>query len=224
MSATAADTPARAAPAIATFFRHTSPLALAAHAALWTSLRAGHGAPGWADLAVLVAIVGGWPLLEWLIHVHILHFRPRTVLGRRVDLHDAREHRAHHRDPWRVDQVFVPLRTIVVGSVLWPALAFAVLPRPVALTTLTVFFWSALHYEWVHYLCHIRWCPPLTAYRRLVRAHRLHHFKSEQHWLGVSRTAADRWLGTAPDPATIARSSTTHTLGVEDDPAQAQGS
>jgi len=51
-------------------------------------------------------------------------------------------------------------------------------------------------------------------YQGLIRNHRLHHFKNEHYWYGVSMLAADRPLRTAPDPESVERSETARTLGI----------
>jgi sterol desaturase/sphingolipid hydroxylase (fatty acid hydroxylase superfamily) len=65
----------------------------------------------------------------------------------------------------------------------------------------------------VHFLCHTRYWPKSARYRRLVRNHRLHHFKNEHYWFGVSSDAADRVLGTNPDHRAVPKSETVKTLG-----------
>jgi hypothetical protein len=211
--ATAADTPATAQDALRVFYAHTSPRLLTAGALIATAARLLSGAPPTLlDAAVGAGLLAFWPLQEWLIHVFVLHFRPRRVGRHTLDLPDAREHRKHHADPWRVSQVFVPLPSVLFGLIAVPGAALALLPLGAGLTLIATYLVLAVHYEWVHYLCHIRWCPPAAHYRRLVKAHRLHHFKSEKHWLGVSMTAADHLLGTSPDPSAVATSSSTHTV------------
>jgi len=61
----------------------------------------------------------------------------------------------------------------------------------------------------VHLLVHTRYRPRTALYRRLWRNHRLHHFKNERLWFGVTMLGGDRLLGTAADPAAVsARAST----------------
>jgi hypothetical protein len=74
----------------------------------------------------------------------------------------------------------------------------------------------SLHYEVVHYLIHTRVVPRTAYYRGLWRSHRLHHFRNEHYWFGVTRVEADRWLRTDPDPRAVPSSPTARTLGVAD--------
>ena len=48
-----------------------------------------------------------------------------------------------------------------------------------------------------------------------MRNHRLHHFKNEHYWFGVTMLGADRLLRTAPQAEDVERSPTARTLGVE---------
>jgi hypothetical protein len=67
-------------------------------------------------------------------------------------------------------------------------------------------------YEWIHYLIHTAYVPRTAVYRRVWRNHRLHHFKNERYWHGITNTVADRVLGTMPDQRDIPRSETARTL------------
>ena len=53
----------------------------------------------WIDLVILGGIVLTQPFTEWLIHVYVLHVRPRGAVSRAVDWGAGRSHRLHHRDP-----------------------------------------------------------------------------------------------------------------------------
>ena len=67
-------------------------------------------------------------------------------------------------------------------------------------------------YEWLHYLIHSEYKPRTAPYRALWRHHRLHHYKNEQYWFGVTSTAADRALRTAPAPNEVETSPTARDL------------
>jgi hypothetical protein len=169
------------------------------------------------DLAIVAGLVAFWPLQEWLIHVFILHYRPVTIAGRTIDFAVPRSHRAHHRDPWNIDILFIPshvfLYAIPLQLALWIGLAPS-LPR--AFTGLAAFFVLTLHYEWVHYLVHTRYRPTSFLYDRLWRNHRLHHCKNENYWFGVTMLSGDRLLRTAPELGDVPTSATCRTLGMED--------
>jgi hypothetical protein len=49
-------------------------------------------------------------------------------------------------------------------------------------------------------------------YRAIWRNHRLHHFKNEHFWHGITNNLSDRVLGTNPDQREVPKSSTARTL------------
>jgi len=199
------------------FIRYSSPalLILLTTSALIVRLALGHFTV-W-DLVVPAAVVGFQPFAEWLIHTFILHFKPRTIFGFKVDLHAARLHRAHHRTPWQLSLIFMPKLTGFIGLGIATVVWNLILPTHYLLataifSTLTV----ALTYEWIHYLTHTNYLPKTELYRKRWRYHRLHHFKNENYWLGVTSNLGDRVLGTFPkDPKMVEKSKTTRTLGVD---------
>jgi hypothetical protein len=67
-------------------------------------------------------------------------------------------------------------------------------------------------YEWMHYLIHTAYRPRTRLYRAVWRNHRLHHFKNEHYWHGITNTFADRVLGTLPDHGDVPKSNTARTL------------
>lgn len=175
---------------------------------------------GWSlwDVAVAAAILLFWPLQEWLIHVVVLHFRPVEVLGRRVDMHLSEKHRMHHAEPWLLEHVFIPLRSLIVLLPIGVALWFWVAPSlEIAFMGLAAHATLGLGYEWTHYLVHTNYKPQTRFYRRLWKNHRLHHFKNEKFWYGVSMLSGDRILGTAPDFKEVETSDTCRNLGGLDD-------
>lgn len=206
ISAGLANTPSDANSALRTFAAHRSPqILILATVAAWTA-RLIYGQWGLADLAVGLALLLAWPLNEWLIHVVILHFRPRRWRGRTLDLAVAHDHRRHHQDPWNLRWVFIPLHVYPWSLPMLLLAGWLVPGTGAGLSFVAVYLTLALHYEWSHYLAHIQWTPPLSHYRQRVREHRLHHFRNHRYWWGVSMGSADRWLGTAPDESAVGKS------------------
>lgn len=201
--------------ALRLFWRQPSPLLISAFVlglALW---RLSLAPLGWKDAAAALLVLLLFPLNEWLIHVCLLHYRPRRLFGRTIDFYLPLTHRRHHADPWNLRWVLIPLH---VHALTLPAVAlllWALWPwKELVLSAEASYLLLGLHYEWVHYLAHIPWCPDLAHYRRRVREHRYHHFRNENYWWGVSMGSADRLLGTAPPVEDIGRSGTTSTLGL----------
>ncbi|HWF57971.1 MAG TPA: sterol desaturase family protein [Candidatus Dormibacteraeota bacterium] len=228
MSDTLRAGPSAAQPAVAgavglreaarTFAAYGSPRIMGVIAAAAVIGRLAVGQLSWADLVVVGAILAIEPFAEWLLHVFVLHLRPRTVAGRRIDPLFARRHRMHHRDPRNIPLVFVPLPVlagffVVLGAV--SGLAFG--DHRLGLTafaTMTTFLFA---YEWSHYLIHSPYVPRSPAFRAVWRAHILHHYKNEQYWFGVTNPVADYVLRTHPAKNAVPTSPTARTLGVDDE-------
>ncbi len=170
------------------------------------------GEPSLWDLVLAGSLVAIHPMSEWLIHVAVLHFRPRRWGRWMLDFAVARDHRAHHADPHDPRWWFIPLRSGVVGVVAVATVSFTMLPLPLALTALITALSLGTTYEWIHYLCHTSWRPRSRWYRRLWRLHRLHHFKNENYWMGVTMHAADVLLGTLPEVDEVETSPTCRSL------------
>ncbi len=205
--------PDRLLPALRGFYGHASPRVLTALVAVALAVRVALGSWSLWDLAVVGALVCFWPLQEWLIHVFILHYQPVTLFGRELDFKVPKLHRAHHRDPWRLDLVFIPIHVFAYTPITVGAVVLLGLPQPELVATgLAAYYALSLHYEWAHFMIHTHYRPRLGYYQRLARSHLLHHFRNEHYWYGVSMLQADRWLRTAPDPSQVPKSPTAMTL------------
>nr|WP_083466846.1 sterol desaturase family protein [Kibdelosporangium sp. MJ126-NF4] len=168
----------------------------------------------WFDGLVPVAMVAVFPLFEWVVHVCVLHWRPRRVSGLTIDSRLAREHRAHHADPRNVPMIFIPWQSLLWILPGFAAVGLFVFPRlGMGLTFLVFLAVIGLGYEWIHYLIHTDYKPRGALFRAVWRHHRLHHFKNEHYWFTVTTSGtADRLLGTNPDPADVPSSSTVKSL------------
>lgn len=198
-----------------TWFSRTSPRLLACGLSASLALRVLEGGFGVRDLVVAGAFVVLQPFTEWLIHVYVLHWRPRTIRGRLVDPYAARSHRRHHEDPRNLDHLLIEPRVVVAGlavNALLHVLAFTVRPAFGTAAVVTIALTAA--YEWTHFLIHTDYVPRTRFYRGLWRAHRLHHFRNENYWFGVTGHVGDRVLGTYPGKADVPLSPTaTRLLG-----------
>lgn len=196
------------------FSRHWSPRVLGIGLALELAARLYVG--GWSlwDLAVIAGFLAWQPLQEWLIHVYILHWRPRRILGVWVDPMLARVHRAHHVDPWDEPTLFIPLGTIAFSFFGHLALLMWLMPtRGLMLTGMLSITGVGMVYEWVHFLVHTAYRPRSKWYRKVWQYHRLHHFKNENYWMGVTVHLGDKLFGTLPEPKSVETSPTARDLG-----------
>ena len=209
-----------------TFFSQGSPRVVTVAVALAAVVRLFVGEWGWADAFVVVVTLAAVGIVEWMLHLHLLHASETSWTSRRLGTGTG--HRLHHLDPpdleWlllrRADAaVFSVL--IAIGTCLWviPTMAVAGtwigsggMVAPV-LTAILVAFLALGHYEWTHLLEHSRFRPRTRYYRRLVRNHRLHHYRNEHYWLGITSNLGDRVLATYPaDKTDVPLSDTARTL------------
>ncbi|HEY5195358.1 MAG TPA: sterol desaturase family protein [Solirubrobacteraceae bacterium] len=207
------------------FWRQPSPPYLLGAVVLALGLRVVQGAWSWRDLVMVAGLIALTPFVEWAIHVYLLHSPPFKLFGRRVEMLTAREHRAHHEAPGVLDGVLLPVYGVLVFL---PMIVLAdwAMSFPIALVlggdrlayatsgVVTSFAILAI-YEWCHFLIHTPYRPKRRYFKAIWRNHRLHHFKNERYWFGVTSTLGDRVIGTLPEQSTVSRSPTARSLHAE---------
>ncbi|WP_084529619.1 sterol desaturase family protein [Nocardia crassostreae] len=196
------------------FLRHPSPWIIAAMLVNALTARILAGDWQWTDALVPVVMLALFPFTEWLIHVFILHWRPRTLGPVIVDSLLARKHREHHTDPRAIPLIFIPWQIFLWLLPALAAIGLLAFPRPaMGLTFLMVLGVLGLNYEWTHYLIHTDYKPKTKLFKAVWRNHRLHHFKNEHYWFTVTTSGtADRVLRTYPDSNTVESSPTVKAL------------
>ncbi|MEU9523335.1 sterol desaturase family protein [Streptomyces sp. NPDC048224] len=196
------------------FCRYPSPWIISAVLGVLLTGRIAVGDWSAEDAFAPLVLILLFPLLEWLIHVFVLHWRPRKVAGVTLDTLLARKHREHHVDPRDTPLVFIPWKALIWVIIGYNTAALVAFPRlGQALTFMATVTAAGLVYEWTHYLIHSDYRPRNRAYKAVWRNHRLHHYKNEHYWFTVTTTAsADRLLGTYPDPAAVPTSPTAKNL------------
>ena len=183
------------------------------------------GAWSWRDAVMLAGLIAVTPFVEWAIHVYVLHSPALRLRGRRIEIPSAREHRAHHEAPAVLGGVLLPVYGVLVflpmiALVNW-VLSFPIAfvlggPRLAYATTgVLVSFAILTSYEWTHFLIHTPYRARHRYFKAIWRNHRLHHFKNERYWFGVTSTVGDRVIGTLPDQRSVARSPTARSLRTE---------
>ena len=209
------------------FIAHYSPRAVLAAFAVALAARVYVGEWSWRDLLPPLLLLAAQPFVEWVIHKYILHLPAMTIRGRRVELYGSIQHRNHHLDPADLGRVllkpvevisFIVQIAIVIALITFAASGLTGWPfTPLALTGVAFAYLGLLRYEWSHFLIHTPYVPRTRWYRTVWRNHRLHHFKHEGYWMGVSSNIGDRLLGTNPDQRAIPKSPTARTLGAQDE-------
>jgi hypothetical protein len=196
------------------FWRPPSSLVLALTFAGASTARIVVGVWQLTDVVLPILMVAAFPVFEWIIHVAILHWRPRGVGRLVVDPLLARKHREHHCDPRKIELIFIPWQSLFWVIPMVVAVALVAFPRlGLGLTYLVFIIALGLVYEWTHYLIHTDYKAKTGVYRAIWRNHRRHHFKNEHYWFTVTTTGtADRLLGTYPDQSTVSTSPTAKNL------------
>jgi Fatty acid hydroxylase superfamily len=196
------------------FWRHPSPFLIAP--LLLGSLTARLIVGDWqlSDAWLPVVMVAAFPFFEWIVHVCILHWRPRRIGRLTLDPLLARKHREHHADPRDVPLVFIPWQALIWLILGYVAIGLFAFPRlGLGLTFLTMIGALGFGYEWTHYLIHSDYRPRSRVYRAVWRNHRLHHYKNEHYWFTVTSSGtADRVLGTYRNPEKVKTSPTVRDL------------
>ena len=179
------------------------------------------GSLGLADLVVIGVIVALVGPFEWLVHRFLLHAPADSVRMQRLGT--GAGHVEHHRDPGELRWLMLCWRDAAIFTLALGALS-ALLALPIAalftasIVSTFVAAWAVtaaglLHYEWTHLLVHTRYRCRSRRYRSLQRHHRLHHYRNEHYWLGVTARSGDRLLGTMPERGDVELSATARTLG-----------
>jgi hypothetical protein len=197
------------------FRRKRSPQVLATGMAVALVLRIALGGFTWRDAVAAALMVPVYVFGEWAIHVHLLHLPPFRFRGRKVELLTARSHRMHHEDPHNLSMILLgPLEALALLALV--PLVAAVFAVPfgwhAALAAVVSGYVLVFVYEWTHFLIHTAHRPRSRYYRSIWRGHRLHHFKNERYWHGITNTISDRVLRTNPDQREVPRSPTARTL------------
>jgi hypothetical protein len=207
------------------FLHQPSPPYLLGAVSLALALRIAEGGWSWRDAVAAAGLLLATPFVEWAIHVYLLHSPPINFRGRSLEMLTAREHRAHHEAPAVLDGVLLPVYGVIIflamiAAVNW-ALSFAAEPLlggprlAYATTGVLVSYTILAAYEWTHFLIHAPYKPHGRYFKAIRRNHRLHHFKNERYWFGVTSTLGDRVIGTLPDQRSVPRSATARSLHAE---------
>lgn len=180
------------------------------------------GGAGRGDLVVIATTFLLAGPIEWVIHRFLLHGERDAWTSR--TLGTGAGHREHHLDPPAIEWLMLrgvdaAVFVIAFGAItaVWTVPLLWLSGSATAGPFLTAWALAAVglaHYEWVHLLVHSRYRCRTRYYARLARNHRLHHFRNEHYWLGVTTNLGDRLLGTYPGHRSeVPVSATARTIG-----------
>jgi len=142
------------------FWKYPSPWTIGAMFVAALTARVSVGDWQLTDALVTPVMIAMFPFVEWIIHVFILHWRPKHLGRLTIDPLLARAHRAHHVDPRSVPLIFTPAKSLLWVIPLTVAVALLAFPRqPMGLTYLLFISLMWLCYEWTHYLITVTTSP-----------------------------------------------------------------
>lgn len=209
-SAQRADELSSVAEVLGVFVSFGSPRVIAVALGITGIGRGALGGIGWFDLALVGVVAALAGPVEWIIHRTLLHAPEDSIRMRR--LQTGTGHREHHLDPldvgwallaWSDALVFAVMLSLF--SAVWTVPLAAIFGVAIVPAWATATFASIValgHYEWTHLLIHTRYRPKTRLYRRLAKNHRLHHYRNEHYWLGVTSNMGDRAFQTLPKAKT----------------------
>ncbi len=176
---------------------------------------------GFSDIATVGLGVLAVGFVEWVIHVHWLHAPEDSRRMRKF--RSGVSHRQHHVEPESVGFLLLTapdaigyMAVLTVWHATWPLLFAWLIGAPLFATYLTALATSYVllgYYEWIHLLIHTNYRPKTRYFAERARHHRLHHYRNEQYWMGVTNTLGDVLFGTFPaDKSDVPLSGTAKTL------------
>lgn len=156
-----------------------------------------------------------WPLAEWFVHRFFEHAKPRRIFGTTVELMTCRTHQVHHRNPWDPRTGLSPPFVLFLFCAGVPLIWCLLFPLRGAVLGIAITLTLILNYEWLHFLIHTSYRPRSWLYRRLWINHRLHHFKNEHYWFGLTMLGGDNLFRTGPHGRQVPHSQTVMTPGAD---------
>jgi sterol desaturase/sphingolipid hydroxylase (fatty acid hydroxylase superfamily) len=134
-------------------------------------------------LAVLLAGVWLWSLVEYTLHRFIFHYTPKTEPWRTLF---SGLHLEHHRDTQNPGLILAPPTAGLIYSVLIFGILFAMTWNwALSLILLAGIDFGYVFYEWVHFGVHqFNWNRGLLGYYKRYHFH--HHFQKSNEGFGVT--------------------------------------
>lgn len=188
------------------FSRHSSPRIITIAVTIAAMGRILVGRWSYADLVTIALTVVFAGVVEWVVHLFVLHADADSFVTTRLG--GGISHRKHHLDPPDMRYLLLDgadaalfVAMLAAFSAAWSLPILWLLGGqvwPPYLATLCAAYVGLLNYEWTHLMAHTRYRPRSRFYARLSRNHRLHHYRNERYWLGVTSNLGDRLLRSYP--------------------------
>lgn len=186
------DVPTSLAEAQRVFVSHPSIRIILAGLGLLIGARLGLGVWSLSEAVAVPLVAVGWVLQEWAIHKFLLHGLSGWY---GYDIHVG-----HHALPFYHVSIDPPSVVVAWGAVA-NALALCLLPRPLALTSLIVYWLMGLLYEWAHFVVHTR-VHFTSGLGKAIKAHHTrHHLKDDRYWFAFTVPHIDDVMGSVPHPS-----------------------
>ncbi len=204
-----------------TFLRIDSARIVAAFVTVLLILRLALGSWSRGDVIIAIVTLLLVGVFEWVVHLFLLHAPEDSI--RMTKLGTGTGHREHHLDPTHLGHLLLARNDAALFSVMFAAFSASwsiplmwLTGSPILAPYVTAYLLASiglLHYEWTHLLVHTKYRPKSRYYKRLARHHRLHHYRNEHYWLGVTSNLGDRILRTLPaEKSDVPLSDTARTL------------
>ena len=178
-----------------------------------TWLRHGSNAVLLLGLVVLAVLFGtrDIALVWWCVPIGVAATPQSSAIVRGLQ---HRLHYDHHVDPPRLDLLFLPLWFVIPTAAIFLCVYWGI-TRNVAVTASLLFgsIFALTYYEWVHYVAHIAYVPPITWGKWMKKYHLWHHYKNEKLWFGVTNPTMDFVGVTYSRVSDAEKSATTRDLG-----------
>jgi len=135
-----------------------------------------------------------WFTTEYLLHRFLLHLpAPRSQFL--LKFHQ-RLHWTHHQTPDCREFLFVPFWAVIPMILSVTGLAVLLQGGLAIAPALLGFLLFFMIYESSHLAAHVAYHPKTRLGRTMKKHHRLHHYKNEAYWYGVTHPMMDLIFGT----------------------------
>lgn len=135
-------------------------------------------------------------VIEWGIHVYILHGHPLPIINKRILTPAVHMHHRHHCNPDDPDGVFFGPIAITASSALVFFAGWLIFPWPgVAYSLVLAFLLMNFIHEWSHMIAHSSIMPSSDWFREAIIGHRLHHELRLDAGYGASSRLGDKLFG-----------------------------